>query len=252
MLIQPFRVGEHNSHYQGAYNEREMQWRRTCAIEKVNNIERLLGNRTVENVLEVGCGTGAVLAEVARRSIGSSHTGIDVASSDGHADPGIEACKLLTYDGDRLPFADASFDFVYASHVVEHVPNPRGFLREMKRVARGAVYIEVPCELHARTSWAKLQSTLDIGHINSYTPETFLMLLQSCGLNIVDLDIFDHTLEVHKFNSSPLKGWAKMAIRRTMLRLNRAMAPKIFTFHCGALALVTSALDARQAAPVRS
>jgi hypothetical protein len=37
-------------------------------------------------------------------------------------------------DGSRLPFARASFDFVFSSQVIEHVPSPEGFLREIKRV----------------------------------------------------------------------------------------------------------------------
>jgi SAM-dependent methyltransferase len=44
---------------------------------------------------------------------------------------------------EKLPFKDKSFDFVIASHVLEHSPAPERALTEMQRVAR-AGYIEVP------------------------------------------------------------------------------------------------------------
>lgn len=45
--------------------------------------------------------------------------------------------------GESLPFRDKSFDFVIASHVLEHSPEPERFLLELQRVAR-AGYIETP------------------------------------------------------------------------------------------------------------
>ena len=45
--------------------------------------------------------------------------------------------------GEALPFRDKSFDFVIASHVLEHSPNPEKFLLELQRVAK-AGYIETP------------------------------------------------------------------------------------------------------------
>jgi len=44
------------------------------------------------------------------------------------------------------PFADSSLDFVIASHLLEHVPNPLGFLCESHRVLRegGVLYLGVP------------------------------------------------------------------------------------------------------------
>jgi SAM-dependent methyltransferase len=45
--------------------------------------------------------------------------------------------------GEDLPFADKAFDFVIASHVLEHSTDPSRFLSEMQRVAK-AGYIEVP------------------------------------------------------------------------------------------------------------
>ena len=50
---------------------------------------------------------------------------------------------------ENLPFRDKSFDFVIASHVLEHSPNPGRFLGELQRVAR-AGYIEVPDALMER------------------------------------------------------------------------------------------------------
>ena len=46
--------------------------------------------------------------------------------------------------GDRLPFEDDSFDFVLASHVVEHMPDPIAALREWVRVASRYVFLVVP------------------------------------------------------------------------------------------------------------
>ena len=44
---------------------------------------------------------------------------------------------------EKLPFKDKSFDFVIASHVLEHSAQPEKFLAELQRVAK-AGYIEVP------------------------------------------------------------------------------------------------------------
>lgn len=50
---------------------------------------------------------------------------------------------LVVAELEKLPFADQSFDFVYASHVLEHVNNPMQAVSELARVApRG--YIECP------------------------------------------------------------------------------------------------------------
>jgi SAM-dependent methyltransferase len=44
---------------------------------------------------------------------------------------------------EKLPFKDKQFDFVIASHVLEHSHHPEQFLSELQRVAK-AGYIEVP------------------------------------------------------------------------------------------------------------
>ena len=46
----------------------------------------------------------------------------------------------------KLPFEDKEFDFVFASHILEHVSDPMGFISEMVRVGKKG-YIEVPTPL---------------------------------------------------------------------------------------------------------
>jgi ubiquinone/menaquinone biosynthesis C-methylase UbiE len=57
-------------------------------------------------------------------------------------------------DATKLPFKDKSFDFVIASHVLEHMPNPALFLTELQRVAH-AGYIETPNSIYENLNPSK-------------------------------------------------------------------------------------------------
>jgi len=50
---------------------------------------------------------------------------------------------------ERLPFKDKAFDFVIASHILEHTADPDAFLGELMRVGK-AGYIETPDALFER------------------------------------------------------------------------------------------------------
>ncbi|NQW57098.1 MAG: class I SAM-dependent methyltransferase [Polynucleobacter sp.] len=50
---------------------------------------------------------------------------------------------LVFGDALHMPFKDKAFDFVVASHILEHMKNPEQFLSELSRVAK-AGYIETP------------------------------------------------------------------------------------------------------------
>ncbi|HEV7682006.1 MAG TPA: methyltransferase domain-containing protein [Pyrinomonadaceae bacterium] len=52
-------------------------------------------------------------------------------------------------DACKMPFRDKAFDFVIAFHVLEHVPDPAAFLRELQRVGK-AGYIETPNAIFER------------------------------------------------------------------------------------------------------
>ena len=54
-----------------------------------------------------------------------------------------KSAKLIVGDVTALPFQSDSFDYVYASHVLEHVDSPTSACREVMRVGH-AGYIETP------------------------------------------------------------------------------------------------------------
>lgn len=235
MQIRPFNISPHNSHYDGAYSANELEWRRLGASDKIDNLQALLATRSVGSVLEVGCGTGAVLAEAVSRQIGVQHVGIDMADPWKHVDDRAVNLDLRHYSGGRLPFDDDSFDLVYASHVVEHVPDLRGFLQELARVSREYLYVEVPCESNMRTGHDAIQRSLQIGHINGYTPDYFMVLLQTADLKVIEMRVFDHSIGVHSFGRAAWKGRFIQLVRKSMLELAPRLATKLFCYHCGAL-----------------
>jgi SAM-dependent methyltransferase len=222
--------------YSEKYDERMIEWREICADEKSSNIEFLVGKlrSEIQHVLDVGCGTGAVLERLAEKKIGRTFTGIEIGCERSQSN-GRHGVRIHGYNGNEIPYDDRVFDFVYAAHVLEYVAEERAFLAELRRVSRKFVYVEVPCELHFRTSRRTLQRSLDIGHINAYTPESFALQLETSGLRVRTLKVFEHKYAVHRFEVPTWLAILKSTVRRTLLRLNESLASRIFTYHCGAL-----------------
>lgn len=80
-------------------------------------------------VLELGGGTGQQARLLAAR-------GVDIVSVDvaGSIYENERVFDVIRYDGSHLPFADATFDVVFSSNVLEHVADLPTLLDEMARV----------------------------------------------------------------------------------------------------------------------
>lgn len=133
-------------------------------------------------VLEVGMGEGEVAARVRAQWSDVAFTGIDLPDSElaaqwvGHDVPGSFA------DIAALPFPDNTFDLVLAIEVLEHVPDPDAALREIRRVATGALVLSVPREpIWRAANMARGKYLRDLGntpgHINHWGARSFAALV---------------------------------------------------------------------------
>jgi SAM-dependent methyltransferase len=104
----------------------------------------LLGPRPGQRVLDVGCGSGVVTRDMARRvSPGGRAVGIDPSAEflaiarDLAREAGLDALAEFREGGAlALPFGDAEFDAALAATVLVHVPGGHGAVPEMARVVR--------------------------------------------------------------------------------------------------------------------
>jgi len=82
-------------------------------------------------VLDVGCATGALLAFLRER--GWQATGAEISPSAEYARDkrGLDIRSMSVED---CRFPAGFFDVVLASHLIEHLNNPRAFLREVGRI----------------------------------------------------------------------------------------------------------------------
>ena len=95
-------------------------------------------------VLDVGCGTGSLSCHIAPR-VGHL-TGVDISKqSIETARERIPQAEFMPYDGKRLPFPDNTFDLVFASCVMHHVPPAEweSLLSEMRRVACQGKFVSI-------------------------------------------------------------------------------------------------------------
>jgi len=109
------------------------------ALNRLDGVAAALRQRLesteAESILDVGCGTGRWLSELAPQS--ALTAGLDsslgmllrVPSEDGRA-------ALVCGSGDRIPFRDSCLDFVVCVNVVHHLAAPSTFVPAVARLLR--------------------------------------------------------------------------------------------------------------------
>jgi SAM-dependent methyltransferase len=89
--------------------------------------------RNVERVLEIGAGSGSLMQEFSKRFPETSFEGTELNK---HAAARAKDRGLIVHQGSPDALAPNQFDLVYTIAVLEHVPSPTRFLREIRRLLR--------------------------------------------------------------------------------------------------------------------
>jgi ubiquinone/menaquinone biosynthesis C-methylase UbiE len=144
-----------------------------------------------QRVLDLGCGTGDLSADLAG-------TGADVIAADvaqaaldraRSRHPGLQLRKL-EIDAE-LPFADGAFDVVFSSEVFEHVADTARWLSEVRRVLapRGRVLLTTPSHGRLRLLAGGIERYSEpLGdHLHLYTARSLRTLLADFGFGEISV-----------------------------------------------------------------
>jgi SAM-dependent methyltransferase len=156
-----------------------------------DDVNRIRDFVTHGSVLDVGCGYGYFV----RRALaaGFDAYGVDL-SPDGireaekHAPGRVFRGTLDEVEA----LADRRFDVIFASHLIEHIPEPRPLVETLaKRLNEGGIVMFVTPNIEswlARVSGRRWVSFKIPEHVAYYTPTTIRHLLEGAGLEVLATD----------------------------------------------------------------
>lgn len=135
---------------------------------------------TTSRVLDVGCAKGFLVSEMCGQYMDAY--GIDISRYAVVERPHEDVVgRLHLGSADELPFPDKSFDLVLSINTLHNLPRPRLIkaLREMQRVSRGGMFVQVDAyrneaERALFESWVLTAETYG-------TPEFWLELFAEAG-----------------------------------------------------------------------
>lgn len=189
----PQSIPDHN-HYSEIYRtdaDTEAAWLELGSGMKADSIQLLMrvSGDAPRTMVELGCGTGAVIRECRRRGLARSYSAVDYSPIALERlrgeDPSIQTiCADLTAQSFALP---QHADLLVCTHVVEHLEDPLTFLRGVRSLDFTSCVIEVPLEdllVGRLKALVKDRRKNAAGHIQFFTANSFERLLGTAGLHV--------------------------------------------------------------------
>lgn len=136
--------------------------------------------------LDIGCATGALLEHLGAR--GFDARGVEVCEPA--ARYGIEHRGVRIDVGtiDELTLPEHHFTGIHFSHVIEHVPNPTGFLRRVHELMTsnglGVVVTPNTAGLQPRIFGSRWRSAI-ADHVHLFSRRNLVRLLRECGFRVL-------------------------------------------------------------------
>lgn len=143
--------------------------------------------RDRRHVLDIGCGSSRMILDLPHA------VGLDIRQNKLRW-LSWRRSRLVRASCERLPFADASFDGVIHSEVIEHLPDDPAILAECRRVLRPGGVLILGTPDYGRPLWPVLEwlhSHVMPGgyaheHITHFTRRTLAERLTSLGFEVLD------------------------------------------------------------------
>lgn len=152
----------------------------------------LPAGRQALKILDVGCSSAVLTAQIAKTLPKSKVTGLDsYKKAIEFARKKYPHINFIIADAHKLPFGDKSFDLVICTETLEHVIDPKKALMEMKRVLhpKGRAIISMDSgSLLFRTIWyfwTKSKGKVwENAHLHEFNAKLLEDLIRETGFKI--------------------------------------------------------------------
>jgi 2-polyprenyl-3-methyl-5-hydroxy-6-metoxy-1,4-benzoquinol methylase len=175
----------------GAYQQRNPDWHMADSAWKAERIAAILERNSVSfsSCVEVGCGAGQVLRELARRYPGGRFTGYDV-SPDAASFWTAPIAMSVEYQCADFTTVDVNADLLLLIDVFEHVEDYMGFLRKLSGRARWFVF-HIPLDMHVSGLLRdrQMNARQQVGHLHYFSRATARATLSDTGYRIIDEEL---------------------------------------------------------------
>lgn len=135
--------------------------------------------------LDIGCATGMLIESM--RSEGWDVRGVDVCRESADYGKAHRGVDIFPGTLEEAHFPDNTFGAVHFSHLIEHVPDPRGFLAEVRRILSpgGAALITTPNidGFQARLFGKGWRSSI-ADHLVLFSKKTLQRLVRESGFDV--------------------------------------------------------------------
>jgi 2-polyprenyl-3-methyl-5-hydroxy-6-metoxy-1,4-benzoquinol methylase len=156
--------------------------------------------------LDCGCGQGLLLHGLRER--GWNVVGTELTDEAARFARSVLSLNVLVGDLSDLQLKDGAYDVIILRHVLEHVDDPAGVLREARRRLRngGLVLVAVPNFGSVEAGvWKRHWFHLDVPrHVTHFTPTTLRRLLEEAQFRCEDSSYFSPEFDYFSFIQSAL------------------------------------------------
>lgn len=163
-----------------------------------------------DNIIDLGTADGLMLSIIKNKFPSSQCVGVEYSRELAEVNKD-NSMTIIQGDVNYLPIPDCSFDIAIATAIIEHLPDPKRFLSETKRVLKknGVIILTSPDPF-----WEKVATT--VGHLHSEEHCKIMNLEEIVSLfNEVGYKI----LEQRKFMLSPIGMPIEIPIEKIVRRV---------------------------------
>jgi len=178
-------------YYDGEYLRQNPGWGAEDAGWKTAIIDSLLKKNGVsfQQVVELGCGSGEILRELAKRNPEATRfSGYDISPQAIGIANQISDERLHFYHENYLEKETGPCDLLLVIDVIEHVEDYYGLLDRLRGRA-GKFVFHIPLDLSCRTlfkSHVLLQQRESVGHIHYFNRDMVFWILRDTGYQALD------------------------------------------------------------------